>query len=370
MTTYDVSAKALVLRDFGPKARRTGSTFTTQEVLRRFRSKYPEIAEHTVRHALSRLARGRGASVRRIRTGVYEVTGEGRPSRPRATTSPKRGRARKGASAGGKPVWKLVREFSKTLSKRQIFRTKDIVGWFAENHPEVKRATIIPLYQSMAVNNPGRIHHASVRPGNNRDLFFNEGQGRYRRWDKKKDPPPIYRREDEAPLRSRAARGEALEFQSEAALQFSVARNLEAVEPGLKLWSAGRGREDEKSPGVEFDTGEGRIDILAVDKNGNLVVIELKVSTVKPQAVGQILAYIGWVEENLAEGRQKGAVRGIILGGGMRAGVASALEQVQPRVDLKDYALKIEVRDSGKKRSSIARQRGASVGKAKRSRRR
>lgn len=61
------------------------------------------------------------------------------------------------------------------------------------------------------------------------------------------------------------------EFAYEADLRNYLAKNLPMIEPGLKLY------QDEGITGVEFDVGGRRIDILAIDAKGDLVVIELKV---------------------------------------------------------------------------------------------
>jgi len=60
-----------------------------------------------------------------------------------------------------------------------------------------------------------------------------------------------------------------------------------------------------------FSSSGRRIDILAVDGDGALVVIELKVSRGHDQVIGQILWYLGWIKANLAEEGQ--GVRGIII---------------------------------------------------------
>lgn len=61
-----------------------------------------------------------------------------------------------------------------------------------------------------------------------------------------------------------------------------------------------------------YPAGRRRIDILAQDKNGSLVIIELKVARSYDRVVGQILNYVSWVKENLADPAQR--VRGIIIG--------------------------------------------------------
>lgn len=70
--------------------------------------------------------------------------------------------------------------------------------------------------------------------------------------------------------------------------------------------------EVEDQNGRQFPAGLWSIDFLCIDKaTGNLVVIELKRGKSSDSTVGQVLRYIGWVEENLAKPGQK--VRGIII---------------------------------------------------------
>ena len=78
------------------------------------------------------------------------------------------------------------------------------------------------------------------------------------------------------------------------------------MEPGLKLYED----EDSQFSGVEFPAGQRYIDILAVGTDGAYVVIETKVSRAYDRVVGQILRYMGWIKENLAD---EAAVRGIIV---------------------------------------------------------
>lgn len=81
--------------------------------------------------------------------------------------------------------------------------------------------------------------------------------------------------------------------------------DLSQLEPGLRLYN------ENGLSGQQLDAqAAGRIDILAVDKDNNLVVIELKAGEADRQVCGQIQAYMGWVEESLAGSRK---VRGIII---------------------------------------------------------
>ena len=61
--------------------------------------------------------------------------------------------------------------------------------------------------------------------------------------------------------------------------------------------------------GKEFGTSAGFIDILAKDKLGNFVVIELKAGKAKDASIGQILGYIG----ALIDMKNTNQVRGIIV---------------------------------------------------------
>lgn len=72
--------------------------------------------------------------------------------------------------------------------------------------------------------------------------------------------------------------------------------------------------EDEgQRVGIEYPTDTGRMDILAISKDGKeLLVVELKRGRVSDAVVGQIQRYMGYVTEVLADKGQ--SVRGAIIG--------------------------------------------------------
>ncbi len=81
--------------------------------------------------------------------------------------------------------------------------------------------------------------------------------------------------------------GDESEFAYEKDLQKYLVRNLSIIEKGLKLYQAdGIDGEEFYVPGTSR-----RIDILAIDKQDNYVVIELKVSRGYEKVVGQTLFY-------------------------------------------------------------------------------
>ncbi len=72
--------------------------------------------------------------------------------------------------------------------------------------------------------------------------------------------------------------------------------------------------EDEgQTVGIEYPTDTGRMDILAIRKDGKeLLVVELKRGRVSDVVVGQVQRYMGYVTEVLADKDQ--SVRGAIIG--------------------------------------------------------
>ena len=86
----------------------------------------------------------------------------------------------------------------------------------------------------------------------------------------------------------------------------------------------------------------GRIDLLAVDSQQNLVVVEIKAGDADRQVCGQIQAYMGWVKANLAGQR---GVRGIIVAHEFteRAKLAA---MVVPDLSLKKYRVNFVFADA------------------------
>ena len=79
-----------------------------------------------------------------------------------------------------------------------------------------------------------------------------------------------------------------------------LSSRVHELEPGLKL----------NPGGVEYQTEAGRIDLLATDTSGNLVVIELKAGVAKDAAIGQLLGYMGCISKDFQ------SVRGILVASG------------------------------------------------------
>ena len=89
-----------------------------------------------------------------------------------------------------------------------------------------------------------------------------------------------------------------LKFGLERDLQRALRANIEQLEPGLKVIDGG----------VERSIEAGRIDITAEDSDGCLVVIELKAGRAELTAIGQLLSYMGSVDNE-----SNRPIRGILV---------------------------------------------------------
>ncbi len=232
-----------------------------------------------------------------------------------------------------------------------MFAKSDAVRWFADHYPKIKPGTVQAHVEAMAVNSRSRKHYPNINLESGHDLFFKVGRGRYRLWERDRDPPPIYRddiiaaekkgeeavgdfgdAEDED--EGLEAGGAAGEFAFERDLRNYLSKNLESLERGLRLY------EDEGLPGIEFPAGGRYIDILAVDAHGEFVVIELKVSRGYDRAVGQLLRYMGWVQQNLAHDNK---VRGMIVANEITEDLKLAASRV-PGARLFEYEILFELK--------------------------
>lgn len=119
-------------------------------------------------------------------------------------------------------------------------------------------------------------------------------------------------------------------------LEDYIMKNWDIVDFGEKLSIY---REDDGTPGQQYTTDVGIIDILAKDAQGNFVVIELKRAESKYHVLGQVLNYMTWVKKNLALNNEK--VRGMIVVGKADNTLKSAIEQVSDKVILKEYRIKM-----------------------------
>ncbi len=98
------------------------------------------------------------------------------------------------------------------------------------------------------------------------------------------------------------------EFALEKYLEEFIVSNFDAIFKGnLKIYKDAEGHD-----GQQFFTDIGFIDILAVEQASNsFVIIELKKGRPSDQVVGQILRYMGWVQQNLCTDGQE--IKGLVI---------------------------------------------------------
>lgn len=118
-------------------------------------------------------------------------------------------------------------------------------------------------------------------------------------------------------------------FGLERDLQRALRDNITQLEPGLIITDGGS----------EKTVEAGRIDITTEDTNDNIVVIELKAGTAQPDAIPQLLAYMGTIEN--PDGKP---VRGILVANDFAPRVVQAAKAV-PNISLKAYSFQFSFQD-------------------------
>ncbi len=221
------------------------------------------------------------------------------------------------------------------LKGKDTIEKAEILDWFAENYPKIKQNTISAHIGKFTTNYRSRIHH---KVGSKHDLLFKLPNGQYRLYDPETDPKPIYSADDlSEQLSSDSEEEYGSAFAYESHLRDFLANSLHIIEDGLELYAD---EEDETITGIEYDAGGRFIDLLAQDKVGNFVVIELKLSKGYEKAIGQLLRYKAWVRNNLSNGKP---VRGIVIAKEMTDDIKLAATELN-NIELFEYDLKVELR--------------------------
>ncbi len=121
-------------------------------------------------------------------------------------------------------------------------------------------------------------------------------------------------------------------FGLEAQLQAFLEENIERIQINgkkLKLYVD----PETGANGIEFRTPVGRIDVLAEDSDGGLIVIELKRATAPDHAIGQLARYMGWLKKTIARDR---SVHGVIVAQQINSNLRYSIAAV-PNISLFEY---------------------------------
>lgn len=230
-------------------------------------------------------------------------------------------------------------------SETGVLTTRQVIDRIYSKYSDKpwKENTISAHLIGLSVNHPTSRYYPSVRK---HAFLFSLGNGRYRRWNQNQDGTWIVT-EQGVVLQDSTEEAQVVEQELELGaaitslsleqdLRLGLVTNLERLETGLRLYN------EKGVSGQELDTGVvGRIDILAVDKQGDLVVVELKAGKADDRVYGQILRYMGWVAKELAGTRK---VRGIIVANEFSDGLMYA-SKVVPDVSLKKYDVRFDFKD-------------------------
>lgn len=213
------------------------------------------------------------------------------------------------------PVWKMCEDASKNLP--EVFSPIDVIKEIHKKYPNVKSNTIRCHVIGCTPNHPSYKHYSI-----NRNFFKYLGNGKFCLVDKEIEGLEIVQESEENEEESMV-----FSYEFEADLKYHIASNLRDLEEGLELYN------DNKGNGLEYQTEVGRIDILAVDKNKNFVVIELKAGMAADKVCGQVQRYMGWIKKHLAKDK---SVRGMIIAREISEKLKYAAS-VAPNIEIKTY---------------------------------
>lgn len=254
-------------------------------------------------------------------------------------------------------IWEMVKEAAFQLGREATYA--EIKKHVKDHHGDVNDSSLTCAIIASSVNHLSRIHYQENKKprvcDGAHDFLFNTGRGRVTPYDPvvhgiweiftKEDGALGVRNIEGADEPEKYTDAEASDdvsiFALESHLRDYLAKNISKLAgPGAKLsvYVSDDGRD-----GVEFQTDVGPIDLLAVDEQGRFVVIELKVGRGPDAALGQILRYMGWVQQHLAKGAQ---VQGVIVAAEIPVKLRYAVTQV-PSVTLMEYELGFSVKQVG-----------------------
>ncbi|MCL4325670.1 MAG: endonuclease NucS [Candidatus Thermoplasmatota archaeon] len=214
-----------------------------------------------------------------------------------------------------------------------VVSAKEVIDWIYRKYPDKpwKQSSIRAHLIGLSVNHPSSKHHPTLH---HHACLFYLGGGRYK-LHLEKDNIDAHVEGDDSLEDVDSDEDIEATISLEKDLEEYIIRNLNQIENGLELYSK------KGITGRQFSTDVGRMDILAIDKDGNFLVIELKAGTARYSVIGQILGYISWVRQNISQGR---GVRGIIIADDFDKKLKYASSEI-PNIFLKKYEVTFTLKD-------------------------
>ncbi|MFP4417128.1 MAG: endonuclease NucS domain-containing protein [Chitinispirillaceae bacterium] len=245
------------------------------------------------------------------------------------------------------PIWQMIREgIEARAGKATISSLRD---WVLEHYPGTNANTVQCQIIVCTVNHESRIHYPENQKPRKADteidFLFRTDRGRVELYD-----PRIHGNWEIAQdehgflqvhkIEPRHGKPEDIfvsnGFIQENQLLTYLAKHLEVIEEGLEFFV-----DDAGNDGFEYQTDIGRIDLLAVDREGGLIVVQIEKVYSAQSSSGQLLGFRNWVKKHVANGRK---VRAYLIGSKIPDTVRYALSQLDD-VFLKEYELNISLRD-------------------------
>lgn len=206
-------------------------------------------------------------------------------------------------------VREMIREAVDALGGKA--KNVDVRDWVLRKYPGTNPLTVAAQIIVATVNHDSRVHYPqnqkARRADSENDFLYRPQKGWIEKYDSEKhghweiretESGQLIVQQVDLPLPRPTDGPDDREFAEEKHLRDYLAVNPHLIEEGLQLYA-----DEEGQNGVEYPIPVGRIDLLAVDKDGGLVVVELKLSKGPDAAAGQMMRYRGWVKKHLANGK-------------------------------------------------------------------
>jgi len=245
-------------------------------------------------------------------------------------------------------VWQMIKEAVEVHgNKTTNIAVRD---WILEHYPGTNVNTILNQIIVCTVNHESRVHYKeNNRPRRCDDIFdflYRSEAGKLEMYDPRLHGLWEIAENEKGVLlvkkvnESRENKKDEVSFGSGYLeghhLRTYLAKNLHLIEEGIQLYVDVFGND-----GVEYPSDFGPIDILAIDKQGRFVVIEIKTERFTDVSSGQILKFRNWVRRHLASGNK---VRGYLIGSEIPEHIRYSLADCDD-IYLKEYNLSIKLKD-------------------------
>jgi len=227
-------------------------------------------------------------------------------------------------------IKEVLTELGRTVTAEEVIQ---IIN---QRYPKKwKESAIYAHLYGCSINNPPAYTQHPSMP----KFLFDHGKRKYELYDSEKHGMwnkgyPVGEKSPEELAEEIRTEGE-ISFGLERDLEEYISRNLNQLEEGPRLYSI------EGLVGRQYNTDVGRIDLLALDKENNFVVIELKAGLATDRVVGQVLGYIRYVRKNLAKEKD---VRGLIVADDFDERLKYAVAEI-PKLKLKKYVVNFKFQD-------------------------